>query len=200
MHSIKTRLQVQLKQKTEEGIERTNGALYTSTWDAICKILAEDGMGGLYAGIGGGLLGVAAMNFAYFYWYSVVRTLHRRFRGLTAPSTLAEFALGAIAGAAAQVCTIPVSVVTTRQQIQRSTHRKGLVGTTREIISSEDGIRGLWAGLKVSFVLVVNPAITYGAYERLRNFLFRGRAQLRPREAFCISSLLLCVDRVSITS
>jgi hypothetical protein len=33
---------------------------------------------------------------------------------------------------------------------------------------------------------VVNPAITYGAYQRLRTFFFPGRIALRPHEAFCI--------------
>ena len=44
--------------------------------------------------------------------------------------------------------------------------------TAREVINSEDGYSGLWRGLKASLVLVVNPAITYGAYQRLREAIF----------------------------
>ena len=103
---------------------------------------------------------------------------------LPPPSTAIELALGALAGAVAQVFTIPVSVITTRQQTQKRGEMKGLVETGREVVQSEDGWTGLWRGLKASLVLVVNPAITYGAYERLRGVFFPGKTRLRPWEAF----------------
>lgn len=149
-------------------------------------MVAEDGIGGLYAGMNGALIGVASTNFAYFYWYSFVRELYFKSKKLpTPPSTATELVLGAIAGAIAQVFTIPVAVVTTRQQTQSKADRKGLIETAREIIHSEDGAAGLWRGLKASLVLVVNPAITYGAYERLKVLMFPGKARLTPGEAFC---------------
>lgn len=158
---------------------------YTSTWDAISKIVAEDGLSGLYAGISASLAGVASTNFAYFYWYSVVRTLYMKTSKVVGPpSTFVELSLGAIAGAIAQLCTIPVAVVTTRQQTQHKGERKGFVETAREVIDGSDGFFGLWRGLKASLVLVVNPAITYGAYERLKDVLFPGKKNLRPWEAF----------------
>ena len=158
---------------------------YHSTIDAIQKIVADEGITGLYSGFNGALLGVASTNFAYFYWYSVVRTLYTSSRSIPKPpSTAVELALGAVAGAVAQVFTIPVSVVTTRQQTQPKGQKKGLIETGKEVIDSEDGWTGLWRGLKASLVLVVNPAITYGAYQRLRDFLFPGKTALRPWEAF----------------
>ncbi|EON98111.1 putative peroxisomal adenine nucleotide transporter 1 protein [Phaeoacremonium minimum UCRPA7] len=162
---------------------------YDSTWDAITKIVADDGVKGLYTGMSGSLLGVASTNFAYFYWYSVVRALYfRSVKSAAAPSTAVELALGAIAGAVAQLCTIPVAVVTTRQQTQRKEERKGMLETAREVIDGEDGVSGLWRGLKASLVLVVNPAITYGAYERLKPVLFPGKV-LKPWEAFVLGAL-----------
>ena len=80
--------------------------------------------------------------------------------------------------------TIPVAVVTTRQQTQSKGERKGMLETAKEVIHSEDGWTGLWRGLKASLVLVVNPAITYGAYQRLREVIFPGKLNLRPWEAF----------------
>lgn len=158
---------------------------YDSTWDAISKIVTDEGIIGLYAGIQGSLIGVASTNFAYFYWYSVVRTLYMSSKTLPKPpGTLAELSLGAVAGAVAQVFTIPVAVITTRQQTQGKFERKGLIATGRDVVSSEDGWTGLWRGLKASLVLVVNPAITYGAYQRLKDIIFPGKANLRPWEAF----------------
>jgi hypothetical protein len=151
-------------------------------------MVAEDGVQGLYAGINGALIGVASTNFAYFYWYSVVRELYFKSKKVpTPPSTATELVLGAIAGAVAQIFTIPVAVVTTRQQTQSKAERKGLIETAREIAEGEDGISGLWRGLKASLVLVINPAITYGAYERLKTVMFPGKTRLTPGEAFCES-------------
>ena len=162
------------------------GAHYTSSFDAIKKIVEDEGIIGLYSGINGSLIGVASTNFAYFYWYSVVRTLYVSSQKLsTPPSTATELALGAVAGAVAQVFTIPVSVVTTRQQTQPKGDKKGLFDTGREVVHSEDGWSGLWRGLKASLVLVVNPAITYGAYQRLKDLIYPGKTNLRPWESFC---------------
>ena len=163
---------------------------YNSTWDALCKIVADDGPAGLYAGMAGSLIGVASTNFAYFYWYSVVRTLYLKSNRSVPPSTLAELGLGAVAGAVAQVFTIPVAVVTTQQQTQRKDERKGMIETAKEVINGPDGVTGLWRGLKASLVLVVNPAITYGAYERLKAVLFPGRSSLKPWESFGRSRVL----------
>lgn len=159
---------------------------YTSTVDAIAKIVDDEGFAGLYSGIQGSLIGVASTNFAYFYWYSTVRTIYMSSLSLhKTPGTAIELSLGAVAGALAQVCTIPVSVVTTRQQTQPKGENKGLIETGREVMESDDGWTGLWRGLKASLVLVVNPAITYSAYRRLREIMYGTKANLRPMEAFC---------------
>lgn len=159
--------------------------VYSSTWDALSRIFAEEGASGLYAGINGSLLGVASTNFAYFYWYTIVRTLYTKYaKSGAAPSTAIELSLGAVAGAIAQMFTIPVAVVTTRQQTANKADRKGILATAREVVEGPDGVSGLWRGLKASLVLVVNPAITYGAYERLKTGLFPGKNSLKPWEAF----------------
>ncbi|KAF2962666.1 hypothetical protein GQX73_g10907 [Xylaria multiplex] len=186
---VKTRLQVQVKRKPDD-VHSASEPHYTSTWDAITKMVAEDGVKGLYTGMNGALIGVASTNFAYFYWYSIVRELYFKSKKVpTPPSTATELVLGAIAGAVAQVFTIPVAVVTTRQQTQSKTERKGLMETAREIINGDDGPSGLWRGLKASLVLVINPAITYGAYERLKNIMFPGKARLTPGEAFLLGAM-----------
>ncbi|RDA83160.1 hypothetical protein CP532_5530, partial [Ophiocordyceps camponoti-leonardi (nom. inval.)] len=187
---VKTRLQVQtghggLKPVADDEVH------YTSTWNALSRIVAEDGFRGLYAGMNGSLIGVASTNFAYFYWYTVARSIYFRSpipRHSPPPMTM-ELVFGAAAGALAQVFTIPVAVVTTRQQTARREERRNLVDTAREVVGGPDGVSGLWKGLKASLVLVVNPAITYGAYERLRNVLFQGKSTLKLWEAFLLGAL-----------
>lgn len=186
LQSVKTRLQVQVKDEaTESKGKESDEAVYESTIDAIQKIVKSEGINGLYSGIAGSLLGVASTNFAYFYWYSVVRTLYMSSNRVPKPpGTAIELSLGAVAGAVAQVFTIPVSVITTRQQTQPKGDKKGLIDTGKEVVHGEDGWTGLWRGLKASLILVVNPAITYGAYQRLKDVLFPTKKNLSPWEAF----------------
>ncbi|CAG8607040.1 13073_t:CDS:2 [Dentiscutata heterogama] len=178
---IKTRLQVQSKSThTTE--------YYESTIDAIVKILKTEGILGLYTGLPSGLIGVASTNFAYFYWYSFIRTRYQQARSTLSLSTAEELTLGALAGALAQIFTIPVSVVTTRQQTSTITERKSLTNTVKEIVS-EDGIIGLWKGLGPSLVLCVNPAITYGAFERFKDIMLKKNFNLTPGLIFWLGAL-----------
>ncbi|RMZ79418.1 hypothetical protein DV738_g3355, partial [Chaetothyriales sp. CBS 135597] len=181
---VKTKLQVQVKKR-----DGSTDEYYEGTLDAIKKIVQDEGIAGLYSGIEGALLGVASTNFAYFYWYSLVRSIAAKYTGSDRHSTAAELSMGAVAGALAQLFTIPIAVVTTRQQTQPKGEKKGILDTAKEVIDSEDGWSGLWRGLKASLVLVVNPSITYGAYERLRVVLFADRASLKPWEAFLLGAL-----------
>ncbi|KAL4887729.1 mitochondrial carrier domain-containing protein [Aspergillus karnatakaensis] len=187
---VKTKLQVQVKKTGDEAELSADEVHYKGTWDAIAKIVDKEGFEGLYSGMFGSLIGVASTNFAYFYWYSVVRTLYMSSERVPKPpGTAIELSLGAVAGAVAQVFTIPVAVITTRQQTQPKGERKGLIETGKEVVNSEDGWSGLWRGLKASLILVVNPAITYGAYQRLKDVIFPGKANLKPWEAFLLGAL-----------
>ncbi|CAH0020416.1 unnamed protein product [Clonostachys rhizophaga] len=186
---VKTKLQVQVR-SNEKSIDPADAPVYDSTWHALSSIVSDEGIEGLYAGMSGSLLGVASTNFAYFYWYSIIRALYNRSaKSAAPPSTAIELSLGAAAGAIAQLFTIPVAVVTTRQQTAAKGERRGLIATAREVVEGPDGVSGLWRGLKASLVLVVNPAITYGAYERLKVVFFPGKTNLRPWEAFVLGGL-----------
>lgn len=188
---IKTRLQVQVKRSpTSNDPNPADDEHYEGAIDAIKKIAANEGISGLYAGMAGSLLGVASTNFAYFYWYTVVRSVYMARRTSTAPAgTAVELSLGAVAGALAQLFTIPVAVVTTRQQTMSKAERKGMIATAMDVVNGEDGWTGLWRGLRASLVLVINPSITYGAYQRLREVLYPGQKTLKPWEAFILGSL-----------
>lgn len=178
-------MQVQVK-RSDKSANDDETPHFDTTMDAINHIMKDEGLAGLYAGMSGSLIGVASTNFAYFYWYTMVRTLYGKYAQSTKSNSMAvELSLGAVAGALAQLFTIPVAVVTTRQQTAKKSDRKGLIATAKEVIHGPDGVSGLWRGLKASLVLVVNPAITYGAYERLKQMFFKGRTTLKPWEAFC---------------
>jgi adenine nucleotide transporter 17 len=151
-------------------------------------------------------------EYAYFFFYSLVRTTYIRSKTASLPprskvpslGTAAELALGALAGALAQIFTIPVAVIATRQQV--STARPptpeeeasgvkqktyGFFEVARDIIA-EDGVGGLWLGIKPGLVLTVNPAITYGMFERIKSIVLRdqdSKAKLSPWISFTLGAL-----------
>lgn len=163
-------------------------------------------------------------EYAYFFFYSLVRTTYIRSKtsslppGSKAPSlgTAAELSLGALAGALAQVFTIPVAVIATRQQVsvarpltpeekaagvKQKSH--GFFEVAREIIA-EDGIGGLWLGIKPGLVLTINPAITYGMFERIKTIVLYDqdpKTKLSPLTSFTLGALsksLATVVRIAI--
>lgn len=97
-----------------------------------------------------------------------------------------ELVLGALAAALAQLFTIPVSVIATRQQL--ATKNLSFRQTFQAILV-DDGVTGLWRGLKPSLVLCINPAITYGMFERFKTLLLKEGEKMTPGKAFIIGAL-----------
>ncbi|KIK55152.1 hypothetical protein GYMLUDRAFT_176121 [Collybiopsis luxurians FD-317 M1] len=188
----KTRIQALPKSKGNDDL---------SMFALIARIFKKEGPLALYGGFGATMLNTFSMQYAYFFFYSIVRTSYisritRKLpKGSKAPalSTAAELLLGAIAGALAQIFTIPVSVIATRQQVGRvSKPRSQLPSNTTDVepkpsddsfmavareIIEEEGVGGLWLGIKPGLVLTVNPAITYGMYERVKSILLLAKAK-----------------------
>ncbi|KAJ3342125.1 ADP/ATP carrier protein [Gonapodya sp. JEL0774] len=155
---------------------------YSSAWDAFWKILEQEGVTGLYVGIGSGIMGTILQNFAYFYCYSLIRGTYQR-RNPGTLGTFTELGLGAAAGALTQMFTLPIAVVNTRQQTASKKEAKTFFQTMWDIIRV-DGYQGLWKGLTPSLILTVNPAITYGVFERLKAYLLL----TRPRKGNALGS------------
>ncbi|KAF7728085.1 ADP/ATP carrier protein [Apophysomyces ossiformis] len=185
---IKTRIQVQAK---HEQLDEKEQEHYESAIDGITQILRKEGLAGLYAGLGSSLLGTAWTNFTYFYCYSLLRdTYNKRYNpGRGTLSTAMELLLGAAAGALTTMVTTPVSVVTTRQQTLPPNERQSLLKTCKTIVD-EEGVQGLWRGIKPSLILCVNPAITYGSFEKIKQIVLRVlQTSLTPAVAFWVGAL-----------
>ncbi|KAH7928058.1 mitochondrial carrier [Leucogyrophana mollusca] len=187
----------------------------------LLQIFKHEGIPGWYRGFAATMLNTFSMQYAYFFFYSFIRTSYiKRLAaklppGSPAPalSTAAELTLGAVAGGLSQIFTIPVSVIATRQQVGRSVKTASaideksmlkdeeargdddsFVNVARDIIR-EDGVTGLWLGIKPGMVLTVNPAITYGVYERVKTLLLLAKLKagsvdkLTPGMTFLVGAL-----------
>ncbi|KAI9336555.1 mitochondrial carrier domain-containing protein [Obelidium mucronatum] len=158
---IKTRLQTQ--NKLVKGSE-----VYKSSVDAFIRIFQKEGLAGLYSGLGAGLFGTVASAFSYFYFYSIIRAKHVASIPVGQEiSTPVELLMGALAGALCQLFTLPIAVITTRQQTAPADERESFYKTFQGILERE-GPQGLWKGFKASMILCSNPAITYGMFERCK--------------------------------
>lgn len=177
---------------------RDNNELkYKSSIDVLRKIYKKKGIAGWYHGLASSILGSAAQSFSYFYWYSIVRQVYSQLTkksGTHKNLTAIELLLGALAAAISQLFTMPIGVITTQQQTDK--HHRSLLTLSKEMYATE-GIKGFWRGLGVSLVLCVNPSITYGSFERLRQIFFNGKEYLGPLESFTLG---MCAKSLATVS
>lgn len=201
---VKTRIQV--TSSTARGKRKDDLGMLS----VLLEIFKQEGIKGWYRGFAATMLNTFSMQYAYFFFYSFMRSSYIKRMTLKLPpgskppalSTAAELSLGAAAGALSQIFTIPVSVIATRQQVGRSIREssqssqdeeqvdESLLAVAREIIR-EDGVTGLWLGIKPGMVLTVNPAITYGVYERLKSLLLlasSANSKLTPGTSFLLGA------------
>jgi hypothetical protein len=96
-----------------------------------------------------------------------------------------ELLIGALAGALCQLITLPLAIITTREQtLQTNSIKETILDIFRD-----KGIQGFWTGLKASLILTSNPAITYGVFERLKEILTRNQKTLTSLQVFIIGAI-----------
>lgn len=81
-------------------------------------------------------------------------------------------------------------VIIKRQQTSVRSEQLSFYNTLRQILR-EEGLKGLWRGLQPSLILTVNPAITYGAFERIKTGYIKrkGDKPLTSLETFFIGAV-----------
>ncbi len=94
--------------------------------------------------------------------------------------------IGALAGALCQLLTLPLAIITTREQTLDTNSIKDTIFQ----IYKEKGLYGFWTGLKASLILTSNPAITYGVFERLKAVLLsKQKTDLTSFQVFVIGAI-----------
>ncbi|KAG0188084.1 hypothetical protein DFQ28_005389 [Apophysomyces sp. BC1034] len=120
--------------------------------------MTEDGLRGIYAGLGADTLATVLSSFIYFYCYTALRNVQEKLNqslGKTAQLNIAqELFLGAEAALISRLFTTPVSNVTTRLQTAgKQETRKGFLETVRDI-HAEKGIRGFWTATMITYPFI----------------------------------------------
>lgn len=172
--------------------------------DAVQRIIAREGIPGLYSGINSALFGISVTNFVYYYWYEWTKeffekaaaTAGRANKKLT---TVESMIAGAIAGSATVIITNPIWVVntrvTTRKRDEEGDLEKGVkkqanpstIGTLMALLKNE-GPQALFAGVMPALVLVINPILQYTLFEQMKNYVEK-RRKMTPTIAFFLGAL-----------
>ena len=135
----------------------------------VRELYAEKGVGELYAGLQPALFGIAVSEGVFYLAFSTARSTYKTVAGvdnagITPPVHLL---LSAVAGAINVVATNPIWVLNNRCITDEDGTKAGLWARASALVA-EEGMGGLYAGLKPSLLLVVNPIITYTLFESLK--------------------------------
>ncbi|KAH7672843.1 solute carrier family 25 (mitochondrial phosphate transporter) member 23/24/25/41 protein [Dioscorea alata] len=161
---VRTRLAAQTKHVYYRGMSH---ALY-----AICR---DEGVRGLYKGLGATLLGVGPSIAISFSVYDTLKSHWRSVRPQDSP-VLVSLACGSLSGIASSTATFPLDLVRRRKQLEGAggracVYNSGLLGTFQHIVRTE-GFRGLYRGILPEYYKVVpSVGIVFMTYETLKAYL-----------------------------
>ncbi|GAV65443.1 Mito_carr domain-containing protein [Cephalotus follicularis] len=150
---------------------------YRGIWHAFHTICREEGILGLYKGLGATLLGVGPSIAISFSVYESLRSLWHSHRPNDS-TVMVSLACGSLSGIASSTATFPLDLVRRRMQLEgvggrARIYKTGLFGTIGHIFQSE-GLRGLYRGILPEYYKVVpSVGIVFMTYETLKMLLSR---------------------------
>ncbi|KAI8139323.1 mitochondrial carrier domain-containing protein [Fennellomyces sp. T-0311] len=162
---VKTRLQNQ--GKTEPGVKAYRGTVGT-----LSRIWNEEGIRGLYRGLGPTILGYLPTWAIYFTAYDYCK--HRWGKEFGPDKEwIVHIASAMSAGAASTSMTNPLWVIKTRLMTQndRTAYRYRNTLDAFITIGRQEGIRGYYKGLGSSLLGVSHVAVQFPLYEKLKTYL-----------------------------
>ena len=148
----------------------------------FATIVRKEGVGGLYAGLGGYSLKASVDNFTYFFWRRFMMNSAARLLGRELGGVL-ELVISNVAGILHKLLNLPLDVVSTRQQTARD--GSSMLANARAVVALK-GWAGLWDGLGPTLLLTTNPAITYSCFDAMKRALIGGRQKLGVAESFLV--------------
>ncbi|KAL0321904.1 UNVERIFIED_CONTAM: Mitochondrial substrate carrier family protein B [Sesamum calycinum] len=179
---VRTRLATQYLSNAEEVdlvdlflLDTRNVIYYRGIWHALYTISKEEGVFGLYKGLGATLLGVGPNLAISFSVYETARS-YWHFHRPEDSTVLVSLTCGSLSGIASSTVAYPLDLVRRRMQLEGAggrarVYNTGLFGTFRHIIRSE-GWRGLYRGILPEYYKVVpSVGIVFMTYEKLKQLL-----------------------------
>ncbi|KAF9918222.1 hypothetical protein BX616_009875 [Lobosporangium transversale] len=165
--TISNRLQVQK--------DKTNKEAYKNGLDVVRKVIAKEGIAGLYSGLDSALFGISLTNYCYYYFYEFTKSVINKAQ----MSTIESMSAGAVAGAATVLITNPIWVINTRINTRNTSSPNSRPLSTFETAAEmikENGFKSFWQGVMPALVLVANPIIQYTVFEKIKAKIAKTRA------------------------
>ncbi|XP_042044296.1 peroxisomal nicotinamide adenine dinucleotide carrier-like isoform X2 [Salvia splendens] len=192
---------VNTRQQTERDPKKERRKI--GTLEQMYQVVKQEGWERLYGGLAPSLVGTAASQGVYYYFYQIFRNkaeataLERKRNGFGDGSVgmLSSLVVAAMAGCVNVLLTNPIWVVVTRMQ----THTKKSQPNSTGLLSPEDvipsavepppfgtslaiqevygegGVFGFWRGVLPTLIMVSNPSIQFMLYETLLKKLKKRR-------------------------
>ncbi|KAJ0771861.1 putative mitochondrial carrier protein [Helianthus annuus] len=148
---------------------------YRGIWHALRTISKEEGVFGLYKGLGACLLGVGPNLAISFSVYDTVRSYWQLQRPDDS-TVMVSLACGSLSGIASSTVSFPLDLVRRRMQLEGAggrapVYKTGVFGTFGHILRAE-GVRGLYRGILPEYYKVVpSIGIVFMTYEKLKQVL-----------------------------
>lgn len=158
-----------------------------SSLEVIKATVQNQGMSGLFQGVGPKLLQSVLGKFLYFVWFTILTKKWKQRNGGSL-STAEQLTCGYFAEAFHLPLSIPLEVITTNMQ-KSSTSSK--VSAVFQNVINENGLSGLWRGWKIYFFLCTQPAIQFTAFERLKTMWLKegSTGSLSSVDAFMLGAI-----------
>lgn len=129
-------------------------------------ILENEGYRALFKGLAPTLVGVAPYRAIYFYTYANTKKMFASRLGNDSPVLHAASAF--IAGFSSVTVTNPVWFIKTRMQLDETRGGVGVVQVAKKIFK-EKGILGFYKGISASYFGIIETAIYFSIYEKLKS-------------------------------
>ncbi|RCV24602.1 hypothetical protein SETIT_5G098800v2 [Setaria italica] len=147
---------------------------YKGIFHAVSTICRDEGVKGLYKGLGATLLGVGPSIAISFSVYESLRSHWQMERPQDSTAIVSLFS-GSLSGIASSTATFPLDLVKRRMQLQgacgTAAHKSTITGTVSDILQKE-GPRGFYRGIAPEYLKVVpSVGIAFMTYETLKGLL-----------------------------
>ncbi|KAF5738470.1 peroxisomal nicotinamide adenine dinucleotide carrier-like isoform X1 [Tripterygium wilfordii] len=195
---------VNTRQQTERDLKKERRKL--GTIEQMCQVVKYEGWRRLYGGLKPSLVGTAASQGVYYYFYQIFRSraeaaaLQRRKKGFGDGSVgmLSSLVVAALAGCVNVLLTNPIWVIVTRMQTHKrlpnEAQGRHLPSVSDDFVPvavesppfqtnhaiqevyDEAGLWGFWKGVFPTLIMVSNPSMQFMLYETMLKKLKKRRA------------------------
>ncbi|KAF7046034.1 hypothetical protein CFC21_055089 [Triticum aestivum] len=170
---VRTKMAYQVKDAVNLSLRVPSEQVYKGILDCLKTVYRQNGLKGLYRGMGPSLYGIFPYSGLKFYFYEKMKTRvpkeHRK-------DIIPKLACGSVAGLLGQTITYPLDVVRRQMQVQalslsNQVNRKETFGSLAMIVKHQ-GWKQLFSGLSINYLKVVpSAALGFTVYDSMRDWL-----------------------------